>query len=133
MNRGEEAGLSVPNYDGSVVEEVATSLGFAAQPKAKELAKTEGEVSVENIRMLEADVLVVILHGGHGTPEAAQKWLESNKVYQSLDVVSEGRVALVQPTKEGDLPLAWAFDYPNALSTPWMLEHFADAVDPVLT
>lgn len=132
MNRGEEAGLSVPNYDGSVVEEVATSLGFAKQPKAKELAKAEGEVSVENIRMLEADVIVVVLHGGHGTPEAAQKWLEDNSVYQSLDAVKKDRVALVKPTKDGDLPMAWAFDYPNGLSTPWMLEHFAAAVDPVL-
>lgn len=132
MNRGEEAGLSVPNYSGSVVEEVATELGFAPQPNAQELAETEGDVSVENIRLLEADVLVAVLHGGAGSPEAAQEWLESNEIYQSLEVVQAGRVALVQPEENGDLPMAWAFDYPNALSTPWMLEHFAAAVDPVL-
>ncbi|MGP9612110.1 ABC transporter substrate-binding protein [Brachybacterium sp. AOP42-B2-9] len=132
LNRGEQGGISVSNYTGSVVEEVATSWGFAPQPQADALAAAQGDVSLENLDMIEADLVVIAQHGGHGTPEEAQAWLEANQLYQSLPAVQEGRVAIIEPDEDGTLPIAWGFDYPNALSTPWTVAKFSEAVAPVL-
>ncbi|MGO2720672.1 MAG: ABC transporter substrate-binding protein, partial [Brachybacterium tyrofermentans] len=107
LNRGEQAGISVSNYTGSVVEEVAASWGFASQPQADALADAQGDVSLENLDMIEAELVVIAQHGGHGTPEEAQSWLEANQLYQSLPAVQEGRVAIIEPDEDGTLPIAW--------------------------
>lgn len=54
INRGPGTGIGVANYSGSAVEKIASTLGCAPQPKAAELAKSEGNVSPENYSYLAA-------------------------------------------------------------------------------
>lgn len=132
MNRGESAGITVTNVHGTSVEHVAEAFGFAPQPHADELLATEGDVSPEQLQLIDAGVLVIAQHGGSGTSADAKKWLASNQLYQQLGAVRAGKVVEIEPDADGELPLAWAFDYPNALSTPWLIDQFTSLVKPII-
>lgn len=126
MNRGEDAGLQVLNTAGSPVEALFGGLGFAAHPNADAFAATEGSISVEQIELLDADTLVVAQHGGMGTAQEGQAWLEANQLYRTLPVVESGHVGQIQPDASGALPIAWAFSYPNALSIEYIVTQLTD-------
>jgi iron complex transport system substrate-binding protein len=128
MNRGEEAGLEFLNTAGSSTEELLTRLGFAPHPNAEELAAADGEFSLENLQMIEADRLLIARHGGSGTVEDAVHWLEDSEIYGSLDVVQRDAVGFIDPDESGALPIAWALSYPNVLTLPWTVDQLTEAM-----
>jgi iron complex transport system substrate-binding protein len=84
INRGEEAGLEFVNRSGSPAEEILSTLGFAPHPEAEVFSDSDwGDVSMENLSLVEADGLVIARHGGNGTAEEANAWLEGSALYQS--------------------------------------------------
>lgn len=129
INRGQEAGIEFVNITGSPTEELLDELGFGEHPKAAELSRAEfGEVSIENIGLVDADALLVARHGGHGTVEEATAWLEGNGLYQQLGAVQSQRVSYLDPSPEtGNLDLAWAFAYPNVLANRWTVDELTTA------
>lgn len=131
INRGATAGIEFVNVQGSTGEELLSELGFAPHPKAAELAASEfGEVSLENLSLVDADAIVVAEHGGEGTPEEAKTWLEASPLYQNLGAVQRGAVGFIQPNPEtGALDLAWALSYPSALSVGWTVDQLNTAFD----
>lgn len=131
INRGQEAGIQFVNTAGSPAEQLLDQLGFAAHPKVAELSAFEwGEISIENIGLVDADALVVARHGGDGTVEEATAWLEGNGLYQQLGSVQRGKVAYIDPNPEtGGLDLAWAFAYPNVLANRWAVGELTTAFD----
>ncbi|MFT4213692.1 MAG: ABC transporter substrate-binding protein [Microbacterium sp.] len=131
INRGEEYGIEFVNVAGSPAEELLTDLGFAEHPNVEELSSFEwGEVSLENIGLVDADALLVARHGGDGSIEDATDWLEGNALYQKLTAVQGGTVAYLDPSEEtGTLDLAWALSYPNVLSNRWTVAEFTDAFE----
>jgi iron complex transport system substrate-binding protein len=131
INRGQEAGIEFVNIAGSPAEQLLDGLGFAPHPNVAELSAFEwGEVSMENIGLVDADALLVARHGGDGTIEEATEWLESNPLYQNLTAVQNGKVATLDPSPEsGVLDLAWAFSYPNVLSDRWTVSELTGAFE----
>ncbi|WP_053352389.1 ABC transporter substrate-binding protein [Leucobacter musarum] len=129
INRGQETGLQFVNIDGSPAEELLDELGFAKHPHVEELSSFDwGEISLENIGLVDADGLLIARHGGEGTVAEATTWLESNQLYQQLGAVQAGKVAFVDPNPETDgLDLAWAFAYPNVLANRWTVDQLTDA------
>lgn len=125
VNRGEEAGLQLVNVAGSPAEALLTSLGFAPHPQAAVLAKTDGDVSIEQVELFDADTIVIAEHGGDGTPEQAAAWLEGNQLYQTLPAVQAGRVGVLEQSPDGGLPIAWAFSYPSALAIEFTVAELA--------
>ncbi|MFT4229035.1 MAG: ABC transporter substrate-binding protein [Microbacterium sp.] len=131
INRGQEAGIEFVNVAGSPAEELLGELGFAEHPNVAELSAFEwGEVSLENIGLVDADALLVARHGGDGTIEEATAWLEGNALYQKLTAVQNGTVAYLDPSEQtGMLDLAWAFSYPNVLSNRWTVAELTGAFE----
>lgn len=131
INRGQEAGIQFVNTGASPATELLDELGFAEHPNIAELDKLEwGDVSIENIGLVDAEALVVARHGGDGTVEAATEWLEGNPLYQQLGAVQAQRVAFIDPNPEtGGLDLAWAFAYPNVLANRWAVDELTTAFD----
>lgn len=131
INRGHEAGIQFVNTAGSPAEQLLDRLGFGTHPKLDELSAFEwGDVSIENIALVDADALVVARHGGNGTVEEATAWLEGNGLYQQLGAVERGKVSYIDPNPEtGGLDLAWAFAYPNVLANRWAVEELTGAFD----
>ncbi|MFT4030730.1 MAG: ABC transporter substrate-binding protein, partial [Protaetiibacter sp.] len=131
INRGQESGIEFVNVAGSSAEELLTELGFAEHPNVAELSSFEwGEVSLENIGLVDADALLVARHGGDGTIEEATAWLEGSALYQKLSAVQQGKVAYLDPSEEtGVLDLAWAFSYPNVLSNRWTVTELTTAFE----
>lgn len=129
INRGQEAGIEFVNVAGSPAEELLDELGFSEHPNVEELSRAEwGEVSIENIGLVDADALLVARHGGHGTVEEATAWLEGNGLYQQLGAVQAQRVSYLDPSTEtGNLDLAWAFSYPNVLANRWTVDELTAA------
>lgn len=131
INRGQEAGIQFVNTAGSPAEQLLDRLGFSQHPKTDELSAFDwGEISIENIGLVDADALVVARHGGDGTVEEATAWLEGNGLYQQLGAVQRGEVSYIDPNPEtGGLDLAWAFAYPNVLANRWAVQELTGAFD----
>ncbi|MFT4220355.1 MAG: ABC transporter substrate-binding protein [Microbacterium sp.] len=131
INRGQESGIEFVNVAGSPAEDLLSELGFAEHPNVDKLSSFEyGEVSLENIGLVDADALLVARHGGDGTIEDATEWLEGNALYQKLSAVQNGKVAYLDPSEEtGVLDLAWAFSYPNVLSNRWTVTELTTAFE----
>lgn len=130
INRGQEAGIEFVNIDDSPAAELLDQLGFAPHPNHEKLSGFEwGNVSLENIGLVDADALIVARHGGHGTIEEATTWLEGNQLYQQLGAVQAGKVAYLDPSEvTQSLDLAWAFSYPNVLSDRWTVDELTTAL-----
>ncbi|MGO3147680.1 MAG: ABC transporter substrate-binding protein [Leucobacter sp.] len=131
INRGEADGVEFVNTTGSVAEQTLETLGFAPPEHVAELSSFElGDVSLENIGLINADALLVARHGGTGTVEEATDWLEGSLLYQRLDAVQSGKVTYIDAEKDsGLLHLAWAFSYPNVLSVSWTMDELNAALD----
>ena len=124
INRGAEAGIQFLNTKGSYTEYLLTELGFAPHPNVDELSVEERSiVSPENLSLVDADALVIGQHGGMGTPEEAQEWMEGMPLFQNLSAVQEGRVSNLEFNPETQtLDIAWAFSYPDVLNIPYILD-----------
>ena len=98
-----------------------TSLGFETPPEIEKLTKDSffGEVSEEQLRLLDQDVLVV-----YGSPED----LEAFPLFKRLKAVREGRVVFLDPT--GDFANALGFSSP--LSLPYALEQGVPRLEAAL-
>ncbi|MFT3799108.1 ABC transporter substrate-binding protein [Microbacterium sp.] len=131
INRGQEYGIEFVNVAGSPAEDLLTALGFAEHPNVEELSSFEwGDVSPENIGLVDADALLIGLHGGDGTAEEATAWMESNPLYQKLTAVQDGKVSYIEPSAQtGSLDLAWALSYPDVLSSRWTVAEFTAAFE----
>lgn len=129
INRGAEAGIEFVNRTDSPAEALLTELGFAVHPNAGEFQSDFGDVSPENLAMVDADVMIIGQHGGAGTAEEATSWLESNELYQGLDAVQSDSVGTIEPSPSGSLDIAWAFSYPNAIAIPWTVDELTSAFD----
>lgn len=130
MNRGQEAGLQLVNIADSPLEGVLSEMGFAQHPQRS--AVGEGDISLENLKLVEADALLVARHGGRGTVEEASAWLEGSEIFKSLDVVKRGDVAFIDPDATGALPIAWAMSYPNQLTIPYLVDQLNGSLHGVL-
>ncbi|MEU9776436.1 ABC transporter substrate-binding protein [Streptomyces sp. NPDC047968] len=105
--------MSHADQDPGVFED----LGLSKTDKAGDYDAEKNAVSLENLDQLEADVLLMTYpFGDNGLLSASD--LESNKVFQSLDVVRNEHYAVV-PSEN---TLASAVAYPDALSAPWIVE-----------
>ncbi|MGO1830018.1 MAG: ABC transporter substrate-binding protein, partial [Candidatus Corynebacterium faecigallinarum] len=115
VNRGADIGVELTNSAGSPAEALLTDLGFAPHPNAEEVTGEDGwaDISLENLGLIDADVILVGQHGGEGTPEEGRTWLEGQSIYQGLTAVEGGRVIQVPEQESGTLPLSWALAYPN--------------------
>ena len=129
INRGTEAGIEFVNRTGSPAEALLTELGFAVHPNAGEFQADFGDVSPENLAMVDADALIIGQHGGAGTAEEAEAWLEANELYQGLNAVQSESVGTIEPSPSGSLDIAWSFSYPNALDIPWTVDELNSAFD----
>jgi len=131
INRGAETGIEFVNRSGSPAEALLTELGFAEHPNAGEFDSDWGDVSPENLGLVDADALIVGQHGGTGTAEDAAAWLEGNELYQNLDAVQTGAVGVIEPSSSGSLDIAWSFSYPNAIDIPWTVDELNAAFAPL--
>ncbi|MEU5919032.1 ABC transporter substrate-binding protein [Streptomyces sp. NPDC047141] len=105
--------MSYADQDPGVFEQ----LGFRKTDKAKNYKADKNAVSLENLDELEADILLMTYpFGDNGLLSA--KELESNKLFQSLQVV-KGKHYTVIPSEN---TLSSAVAYPDALSAPWVVE-----------
>lgn len=106
--------MSYADQDPGVFE----ALGLRKHPRAKDYSAEKNGVSLENLDELESDVLLMTYpFGDEGLLSASE--LESNKLFQSLDVVRKKHFAVVP----SDNTLASAIAYPDALSAPWVVEN----------
>lgn len=106
--------ISYVSYVGSDVS-FFTDLGFVLPPTAAEFSDANNTVSVENMDMLDADVLLVgYPFGDEGI--FTQTALENNQLFQQLQAVQSGSYGLLSDDVAS--PLA----YPSPLSQPWVLE-----------
>ncbi|MHC9046939.1 ABC transporter substrate-binding protein [Microbacterium saperdae] len=112
--------ITYSSYQGSDVS-FFTDLGFTLPEIAAEFTGDNAGLSKENIDKLEADVLVIgYPFGDEGLLTRSE--LESDPLFQSLDVVKRGAYGVI-----GD-DVASPIAYPSPLGLPWAL----DAVVPVL-
>lgn len=100
---------------------IIASLGFAVPDEINALAKDSfyAEVSNEQLRLLDHDLVFWEL----GAAEGTRPLVESNPVYQALDVAREGRHVFID-----DLVMAGALAHADVLSIPY----FVDAIVPRL-
>lgn len=135
VNYGTAEGLRLVNMQGTATESLLTSLGFAPHPQAAGDfgANEEERFGAASLPLVEADVVVIGLNGGDGTPADATAWLESTPEYQALGATTRGAISVVEPNADtGTLDLAWALATPSALATPWAAEQIATAVGAAL-
>lgn len=135
INRGQDYGIELVNRADSVAEELLTQMGFAPHPKAQEFltmgqGNEIGSVSLENIGLVDADILVVGRHGGGSDPAEAATWMESNELYTRLPAVQNGHTVYLN---EDELQSMWAFSWPDALNIPWSTDTLATLIAQVLT
>ncbi|HMR50136.1 MAG TPA: ABC transporter substrate-binding protein [Arachnia sp.] len=134
INRGQEYGVEFVNVDGSPAATLLDQLGFAPHPHHEQLSAFEyGNVSLENIGLVDADALIVARHGGNGTIEDATAWLEGSPLYQQLGAVKAGNVSYLDPSEStGVLDLAWALSYPNVLADRWTVDELTPALSGII-
>lgn len=117
--------ITYSSYVGSDVT-FFTNLGFTLPDLASEFSGDNAGLSKENIDKLEADVLVVgYPFGDEGL--LTRDELESDPLFQSLDVVKRGAYGVIG--EDVASPIA----YPSPLGLPWALDQvlpvLADAAD----
>jgi len=106
--------ITYSSYEGSDVS-FFTDLGFTLPAIASEFTSDTSGLSKENVDKLEADVLVIgYPFGDEGL--LTRDELESDPLFQSLDVVKRGAYGVI-----GD-DLASPIAYPSPLGLPWALE-----------
>ncbi|MFD7762540.1 ABC transporter substrate-binding protein [Streptomyces microflavus] len=106
--------MSHADQDPGVFEQ----LGLVKHPRSKNYSADKNGVSLENLDELESDLLLMTYpFGDEGLLSASE--LESDKLFQSLDVVKKKHFAVV-PSEN---TLASAIAYPDALSAPWVVEN----------
>lgn len=128
VNRGSAAGIEFTNGSGSPTEQLLSDLGFAEQPNADKMTGPggRGEVSLENIGLIDADVIMIGQHGGRGTAEEARTWLDGDATYRNIPAVTAGRVVELPVLENGSLPLSWALAYLNPISIPYAAQQLSD-------
>ena len=135
INRGQDYGIELVNRADSVAEDLLSRMGFATHPKAQEFLTMGqgdeiGSVSLENIGLVDADILVVGRHGGSGDPAEAATWMEANELYTRLPAVQNGYTVYLD---EDELQSLWAFSWPDALNIPWSTQTLSTRIAQVLT
>jgi iron complex transport system substrate-binding protein len=98
-------------------------MGLVRPANAGDFDGNNNAVALENLRDVDADVLLVAYpFGDEGLMSADQ--LESNELFTSIPAVQAGRWAIV----DSENGLAGAFAYPSALSYSWVI----DQLEPLL-
>jgi iron complex transport system substrate-binding protein len=104
---------------------IIEQLGLKLSPQVAALPAADtpgrGVVSLENLGVLEADVMLV----SYTTP-ADRTFLESQQVFQELDAVKDGKYVRQEQI------VAAALGFPSALSIPWGLDRTVTAIANVL-
>ena len=134
VNRGADIGVELTSSAGSPAEALLSDLGFAPHPNAEEVTGEDGwaDISLENLGLIDADVILVGQQGGEGTPEEGRTWLEGQSIYQGLTAVEGGRVIQVPEQESGPLPLSWALAYPKPVATPYAAEQLSELATEAL-
>lgn len=134
INYGQATGVMVFNGKGTPCERLLSELGFAKHPHADEFSLNAAgkPISLEKLKDVDADTLLVAQHGGRGKPADAIKWLEGLGVYKQLSAVKNKKVTYVLQDSDGKLPLAWAVARPSTLSNRWLVSEFEKAYAKVL-
>ena len=134
VNRGADIGVELTNSAGSPAEALLSDLGFAPHPNAEEVTGENGwaDISLENLGLIDADVILVGQQGGECTPEEGRTWLEGQSIYQGLTAVEGGRVIQVPEQESGTLPLSWALAYPKPVATPYAAEQLSELATEAL-
>ena len=129
INRGQEYGIELVNLAGTTTEELLTTLGFAPHPHADEVTEA---LSLENLSLADADVLVIHQHGGEDDPEVAAEWLESSDLYQRLEAVQAGVVGHTDVESTYGWCLPWGLSWPDPLCLPYIVDQLESVLDGVL-
>ncbi|QCQ91677.1 iron-siderophore ABC transporter substrate-binding protein [Rhodococcus sp. SGAir0479] len=102
-----------------------TELGFVNPPVAEQLRSTNfAEISTEQLSLADVDLLVWYAGGGFGDKLRAE--LEKTPVYQTLDVVRDGRAIIL------DDEAAEAMTWSTVLSLPYALQQIPPRIAPLL-
>lgn len=105
--------MSYADQDATIFEQ----LGLRKTAKAKDYSAKKNGVSLEKLDELEADILLMTYpFGDEGLLNASE--LETNKLFQSLNVVKKKNFAVI-PSENN---LASSIAYPDALSASWVVE-----------
>ncbi|MEO3976449.1 ABC transporter substrate-binding protein [Streptomyces sp. CAU 1734] len=108
--------MSYADQDPGVLEK----LGLVKDEKSKKYTAKKNRISLENLDELESDLLLMTYpFGDEGLLSASE--LESNKLFQSLDVVKRKNFTVI-PSEN---TLASSMAYPDALSASWVVEELA--------
>jgi len=103
-----------------------TDLGFVNPPVADQLRKTNfAEISTEQLSLADVDLLVWYAGGGFGDKLRAE--LDKTPVYQTLDVVKDGRTIILED--EAAEAMTWS----TVLSLPYALQQIPPRIAPLLT
>jgi iron complex transport system substrate-binding protein len=129
INRGQEYGIELVNLAGTTTEELLGTLGFAPHPHADEVTDS---LSLENLSLADADVLVIHQHGGDDEPEVAAQWLESSELYQRLGAVQAGAVGHTDVDSQYGWCLPWGLSWPDPLCLPYIVDQLEGVLGGVL-
>jgi iron complex transport system substrate-binding protein len=103
-----------------------TELGFVNPPVAEQLRSTNfAEISTEQLSLADVDLLVWYAGGGFGDKLRAE--LDKTPVYQTLDVVKDGRAIILED--EAAEAMTWS----TVLSLPYALQQIPQRIAPLLT
>lgn len=129
INRGQEYGIELVNLEGTTTEELLSDLGFAPHPHGAEITE---DLSLENVGLADADVLVIHQHGGDDEPEVAATWLEDSELYQRLGAVQAGDVGHTDVANTYGWCLPWGLSWPDPLGLPYIVDQLEAVLDGVL-
>lgn len=102
-----------------------TELGFVNPPVADQLRSTNfAEISTEQLSLADVDLLVWYAGGGFGDKLRAE--LDKTPVYQTLDVVKDGRTIILED--EAAEAMTWS----TVLSLPYALQQIPPRIAPLL-
>lgn len=102
-----------------------TDLGFVNPPVADQLRSTNfAEISTEQLSLADVDLLVWYAGGGFGDKLRAE--LDKTPVYQTLDVVKDGRTIILED--EAAEAMTWS----TVLSLPYALAQIPPRIAPLL-
>lgn len=103
-----------------------TELGFVNPPVAEQLRSTNfAEISTEQLSLADVDLLVWYAGGGFGDKLRAE--LDKTPVYQTLDVVKDGRAIILED--EAAEAMTWS----TVLSLPYALQQIPPRIAPLLS
>ncbi|CAM3029676.1 iron-siderophore ABC transporter substrate-binding protein [Prescottella defluvii] len=102
-----------------------TELGFVNPPVAEQVRRTNfAEISTEQLSLADVDLLVWYAGGGFGDDLRAE--LGKTAIYQTLDVVRNGRTIIL------DDEAAEAMTWSTVLSLPYALQQIPPRIAPLL-